>query len=60
MLDILALQTTSQNPVLIMVVYNMLLSFILSTMIAVTYEKNFRAVGCVRRAHHPGCLLQFF
>ena len=48
MLDILALQTTSQNPTLITVVYNILLSFILSTMIAVTYEKTFRGLSYSR------------
>ena len=45
MLDILALQTTSQNPTLITVIYNVLLSFLLSTMIAVTYEKTFRGLS---------------
>lgn len=45
MLDILALQTTSQNQTLITVIYNVLLSFLLSTMIAVTYEKTFRGLS---------------
>ncbi|CAN2041948.1 DUF4956 domain-containing protein [Candidatus Magnetomoraceae bacterium gMMP-15] len=48
MLDIQALQTTSQNPTLITVIYNVLLSFLLSTMIALTYEKTFRGLSYSR------------
>ena len=48
MLDILALQTTSTNPTLIAIVYTVLLSFVLSTMIAITYEKTFRGLSYSR------------
>lgn len=48
MLDILALQTSSTHPTLITVVYNVLLSFLLSTAIAVTYEKTFRGLSYSR------------
>jgi uncharacterized membrane protein YhiD involved in acid resistance len=48
MLDILALQTTSTNPTLIAIIYTVLLSFVLSTMIAVTYEKTFRGLSYSR------------
>lgn len=46
--DILALQTTSQHPDIITVIYNVLLSFLMSTMIAVTYEKTFRGLSYSR------------
>jgi uncharacterized membrane protein YhiD involved in acid resistance len=45
MLDILALQTTSPNPTLITIIYTVMLAFILSTLIAVTYEKTFRGLS---------------
>ena len=48
MLDIQALQASSSHPALIAVVYNVLLSFLLSTMIAVTYEKTFRGLSYSR------------
>jgi len=48
MLDILALQTTSANPTLIAIAYTVLLSFVLSTMIAITYEKTFRGLSYSR------------
>ena len=46
--DIFALQTTSQHPDIITVLYNVLLSFLLSTLIAVTYEKTFRGLSYSR------------
>jgi uncharacterized membrane protein YhiD involved in acid resistance len=48
MLDILALQTSSSHPTLITVIYNVLLSFLLSTMIAITYERTFRGLSYSR------------
>ncbi len=48
MLDIMALQTTSPNPTFITVMYTILLAFLLSTMIAVTYEKTFRGLSYSR------------
>ncbi|MDY6861817.1 MAG: DUF4956 domain-containing protein [Thermodesulfobacteriota bacterium] len=48
MLDILKLQTTSPNPALITILYTVLLSFALSTIIAVTYEKTFRGLSYSR------------
>jgi len=48
MLDILALQTTSTNPTLITIFYTVMLSFILSTLIAVTYERTFRGLSYSR------------
>lgn len=48
MIDIMALQTTSSNPTFITVMYTVLLAFLLSTMIAVTYEKTFRGLSYSR------------
>lgn len=48
MIDIMALQTTSSNPTFIAVMYSVLLSFLLSTMIAVAYEKTFRGLSYSR------------
>ena len=48
MLDILTLQASSANPTLVTVFYNVLLSFILSTLIALTYEKTFRGLSYSR------------
>ncbi|MCP4135835.1 MAG: DUF4956 domain-containing protein [bacterium] len=48
MLDFLTLQTTSQNPTAITIVYTVLLSFVLATSIAVTYEKTFRGLSYSR------------
>ena len=41
MLDFLTLQTTTSNPTLISIIYTVLLSFLLSSLIALTYEKTF-------------------
>ena len=41
MLDFLTLQTTSTNPSIISIIYTVLLSFLLSSLIAVTYEKTY-------------------
>jgi hypothetical protein len=48
MLDFLTLQTTSANPTFISVVYTVLLSILLSTLIAITYEKTFRGLSYSR------------
>lgn len=48
MIDILALQTASPNPTLITIIYTVLLSFALSTLIALTYEKTFRGLSYSR------------
>jgi len=45
MLDTLTLQATSTNPTVVMCIYTVTLSFILSVMIAVTYEKTFRGLS---------------
>ena len=45
MLDMLTLQATSVNAPLITVIYTVLISFVLSTMIAITYEKTFRGLS---------------
>lgn len=48
MLDFLTLQTTSANPTFVSILYTVLLSFLLSTAIAVTYEKTFRGLSYSR------------
>jgi len=48
MLDILELQTTAVNPTVITIIYTVLLAFLLSTMIAFTYEKTFRGLSYSR------------
>ncbi len=48
MLDLLTLQTTSTNATLITIVYTVLLSFLLSSLIAITYEKTFRGLSYSR------------
>lgn len=46
--DILALQTASPHPALMTIIYNVVLSFLLSTVIAVTYEKTFQGLSYSR------------
>jgi uncharacterized membrane protein YhiD involved in acid resistance len=48
MLDLLSIQATSAHPTVIMSIYTVLLSFILSVMIAFTYEKTFRGLSYSR------------
>jgi uncharacterized membrane protein YhiD involved in acid resistance len=48
MLDTLTLQTTSINPTLITIIYSVLLSFALSTLIAIIYEKTFQGLSYSR------------
>jgi uncharacterized membrane protein len=48
MLDFLTLQTTSANPTFISILYTVLLSFLLSTLIAITYERTFRGLSYSR------------
>ncbi len=48
MLDFLTLQTTSANPNLISILYTVLLAFLLSALIAITYEKTFRGLSYSR------------
>ena len=48
MLDILELQTTAVNPTLITIIYTVVLAFLLSTLIAFTYEKTFRGLSYSR------------
>ena len=39
MLDFLTLQTTATNPSIISIIYTVMVSFLLSSLIALTYEK---------------------
>jgi uncharacterized membrane protein YhiD involved in acid resistance len=48
MLDILTIQTSSSHPALVTILYSVLLAFLLSTLIAVTYEKTFRGLSYSR------------
>jgi uncharacterized membrane protein YhiD involved in acid resistance len=48
MLDFLTLQTTTPNPALITIIYSVLLSFLLSSLIAFTYERTFRGLSYSR------------
>jgi hypothetical protein len=48
MLDFLTLQTTSANPTFISIIYTVLLSFLLSAIVAITYEKTFRGLSYSR------------
>jgi len=48
MLDFLTLQTTSANSTFVSIIYTVLLSFVLSTLIAITYEKTFRGLSYSR------------
>ncbi len=48
LLDLTLLQTATTETTLIMLVYSALLSFVLSTLIAVTYEKTYRALSYSR------------
>jgi uncharacterized membrane protein len=41
MLDFLTLQTTSTNPSIISITYTVMVSFLLSSLIALTYEKTY-------------------
>jgi len=48
MLDFSSIQTTSSHPAVIMSIYTVTLSFVLSVMIAFTYEKTFRGLSYSR------------
>lgn len=48
MLDFLTLQTTTTNSTLITTVYAVLLSFLLSTLIGITYDRTFRGLSYSR------------
>ncbi len=48
MLDIFTIQTTSANPDIVTTIYTVILSFLLSTMVALTYEKTFRGLSYSR------------
>jgi uncharacterized membrane protein YhiD involved in acid resistance len=48
MFDFLAVQTTSPHPSFATIIYTVLLAFLLSTLIAVTYEKTFRGLSYSR------------
>jgi len=48
MFDIEAFQTTSTHSAIITVVYTLLISFLLSTMVAIVYEKTFRGLSYSR------------
>ena len=48
MLDILELQTTAVNPTVITILYTVIRAFLLSTMIAFTYQKTFRGLSYSR------------
>ena len=55
MLDFTALSTTSANPALISIVYALMLSFVLGTIIAVLYIKTFQGLSYSRNFVH--CLV---
>jgi len=48
MLDFISLQTMTENVSYVSLVYALILSFILSTLIAITYEKTYRALSYSR------------
>ena len=48
MLDFITLQTTTNNATVISLIYAVLLAFVLSTLIAITYEKTYRALSYSR------------
>lgn len=48
MLDFIQLQTTTTNPTIISIIYTVLLSFLLSTLIAMTYDRTFRGLSYSR------------
>jgi uncharacterized membrane protein YhiD involved in acid resistance len=48
MLDFLTLQTSTTHPTIISILYTVLLSFLLSSLVAVTYEKTFRGLSYSR------------
>ncbi|QTA85650.1 DUF4956 domain-containing protein [Desulfonema magnum] len=48
MLDFLTLQTTSPDPAMLTAVYTVLVSFLLSTLVGVTYIKTFRGLSYSR------------
>ncbi|MBN1130435.1 MAG: DUF4956 domain-containing protein [Chitinispirillaceae bacterium] len=48
MLDFLTLQTATTHPSLVSILYTVLLSFLLSSLIAITYEKTFRGLSYSR------------
>lgn len=48
MLDFLTLQTTSSNPAIISVIYAILLAFLLSVCISITYDRTFRGLSYSR------------
>lgn len=48
MLDFLTLQTTTANVTLITMIYTVLLSFLLATIIAITYDRTFRGLSYSR------------
>ncbi len=48
MLDFLTLQTTSSNSSIIGIIYTVLLSFLLASIIAITYERTFRGLSYSR------------
>ncbi|MDO5576502.1 MAG: DUF4956 domain-containing protein [Fibrobacter sp.] len=48
MLDFLTLQTTTSNPSLVSIVYTVLLSFLLSSLVALTYEKTYKGLSYSR------------
>ena len=52
MLDYFTVQSTSANPTAIMVLYTMLLCFLLSTAIGVTYVKTYRGLSYSRNFVH--------
>jgi uncharacterized membrane protein len=48
MLDFLTLQTSSAHPTLVSIIYTVLLSFLLSSLVALTYERTFRGLSYSR------------
>lgn len=48
MSDILTLHTSSANPTLTTVIYTVMMSFLLSVIVAITYEKTFRGLSYSR------------
>lgn len=48
MLDFISLQITTENATIVSLIYSVLLAFVLSTLIAITYEKTYRALSYSR------------
>lgn len=57
MLDYLAVHSSVQNASVVVAIYSMLMTFILSTVLAITYEKTFRGLSYSRNYVHSMILV---